>query len=51
MKYRTIIGTMFSLSWAIGVMSLALIAYVIQDWQYIQLFTTITTVLQIGLIW
>ena len=51
LKYRSKVGTVQILFWAVGVMLLALISFVIQDWKYIQLFITLTTFLQIGLIW
>jgi OCT family organic anion transporter-like MFS transporter 7 len=50
-QYRTAAGVTSSIFWSFGVMSLALISYLIQDWRYIQLFTTVTGLLQIGLIW
>ncbi|XP_028417308.1 uncharacterized protein LOC114541706 [Dendronephthya gigantea] len=49
-KYRTTAGVASSIFWSFGVMSLALISYLIQDWRYIQLFCTVTGLLQIGLI-
>ncbi|CAB4010695.1 organic cation transporter -like, partial [Paramuricea clavata] len=51
LKYRSKVGTVQVIFWAGGVMLTALIAFVIQDWKYIQLFITLTTLLQIGLIW
>ncbi|XP_028415937.1 organic cation transporter protein-like [Dendronephthya gigantea] len=51
LKYRSRVGTIQVIFWAVGVMSLALIAFLIQDWRYIQLFITLTTILQISLIW
>ena len=50
-QYRIAAGVTSSIFWSFGVMSLALISYLIQDWRYIQLFTTVTGLLQIGLIW
>ena len=51
LKYRSKVGTVQVLFWAVGVMLLALISFIIQDWKYIQLFITLTTLLQIGLLW
>ncbi|XP_046854931.1 solute carrier family 22 member 5-like isoform X2 [Xenia sp. Carnegie-2017] len=52
LKYRGHMGTIQVIFWAAGgVMVLPLIAYIFQDWKYIQLFITTTTLLQAGLIW
>lgn len=50
-QYRTAAGVSIGIFWSLGVMSLALITYLIQDWQYIQLFCTLAGLLQIGLLW
>lgn len=49
-QYRTLIGIVWSTFWPIGVMTLALISYLIQDWRYIQLFTTLWPLLHLGII-
>ncbi|XP_028407609.1 solute carrier family 22 member 15-like isoform X2 [Dendronephthya gigantea] len=51
LKYRSRVGTIQTTFWPVGVMFLALIAFLIQDWRYIQLFITLATILQISLIW
>ena len=50
-QYRTAVGVLVGVFWSIGVVTLSLMAYLIQDWKYIQLFSTVTCLLQIGLIW
>ena len=47
-EYRSSLAVVFSSFWPFGVMTLALVSYLIQDWRYIQLFTTLWPVLQLG---
>ncbi|XP_075904916.1 solute carrier family 22 member 7a [Nelusetta ayraudi] len=39
-KHRTFMGTIASLSWSLGIMVLALLAYLIRDWRYLTLAVT-----------
>ncbi len=47
-EYRSSLAVVFSSFWPLGVMTLALVSYLIQDWRYIQLFTTLWPLLQLG---
>ena len=49
-QYRSLVGIVFTSFWPVGVMSLALVSYLIQDWRYIQLLTTLWPLLQLGTI-
>ncbi|XP_046845862.1 organic cation transporter protein-like isoform X1 [Xenia sp. Carnegie-2017] len=50
-KYRTTFTLFNALFWGIGVMILALISFVLQDWRKIHLFTTACVLVQVPLIW
>ncbi|XP_046845860.1 organic cation transporter protein-like isoform X2 [Xenia sp. Carnegie-2017] len=50
-KYRTTFTIVNALFWGIGVMILALISFVLQDWRKIHLFTTACVLVQLPLIW
>lgn len=50
-EHRTVVGTVFEIFWGAGVMWLALVAWLIQDWRYIQLALTLPSVLTIVYIW
>lgn len=50
-KYRAYTAALFEASWALGVMALAGIAYLLKDWRYIQLAITLPTVLSLLYIW
>ncbi|XP_046845861.1 organic cation transporter protein-like isoform X3 [Xenia sp. Carnegie-2017] len=50
-KYRTTFTLVNALFWGIGVMILALISFVLQDWRNIHLFTTACVLVQLPLIW
>ena len=50
-KYRAITAALFETCWALGVMSLACIAYLLKHWRWIQLGITLPTVLSIIYIW
>ena len=39
-KHRTFTGTVMSLSWSVGNMFLALLAYFIRDWRHLTLAVT-----------
>ena len=47
-QYRSVAGVAFTSFWPIGVMSLALMSFLIQDWRYIQLLTTLLPFIQTG---
>jgi hypothetical protein len=49
-QYRSVSGIVYTSFWPVGVMSLALVSYVIKDWRYIQLFITMWPLLQLGVI-
>ena len=49
-QYRSLVGIVYASFWPVGVMLLALVSYLIQDWRYIQLLTTLFPLLQIGAI-
>jgi len=49
--YRTYAGTVLSLFWAAAWMFLALLAYLIRDWRYLQLTITLPGILSLPLIW
>ena len=49
-QYRSLVGMVYNSFWPIGVMLLSLVSYLIQDWRYIQLLTTLIPLLQIGTI-
>ncbi|XP_014668813.1 PREDICTED: organic cation transporter protein-like [Priapulus caudatus] len=50
-KYRTYVGTLYEPFWAVGVMWLALIAWLLKDWRWIQLALVLPTVLTISYYW
>ncbi|CAB4023822.1 organic cation transporter -like [Paramuricea clavata] len=50
-QYRTSFGIGQGVFWATGVMSLALVSYLIKEWHYIQLVSTTIFLFQIGLVW
>lgn len=50
-RYRTYAGAIVEVFWACGIMTLAGIAYFIQDWRLIQLAITIPSVLTITYFW
>ena len=50
-KYRAITAALFETCWALGVMTLALIAYLLKDWRWIQLGITVPTVFSLLYIW
>ena len=49
--YRTVAGTALELFWAAAWMFLALLAYLIRDWRYLQLAVTLPGILTLPLIW
>jgi len=49
--YRTFAGTVIEMFWVAAWMLLALLAYLIRDWKYLQLAITLLGVPTIPLIW
>lgn len=49
--YRGVAGAMLEVFWGIAVMLVAPIAYLIQNWRYIQLAISLPSILAIGYIW
>ena len=50
-KYRAYNSALFECAWAVGVMLLALIAWLGKSWRYIQLGMALTTALTVAYIW
>ncbi|CAB3998813.1 organic cation transporter -like [Paramuricea clavata] len=50
-QYRPSFGIGQGFFWVTGVMSLALVSYLIKDWHYIQLVSTTIFLFQIGFVW
>ncbi|KAM9792245.1 solute carrier family 22 member 7a [Neosynchiropus ocellatus] len=50
-RHRTFTGTVMSLSWSVGNMVLALLAYLIRDWRYLTLAVTAPCVISIATWW
>ncbi|XP_061626965.1 solute carrier family 22 member 7a [Phyllopteryx taeniolatus] len=50
-KHRTLTGTIISLSWSVGNMLLALLAYAIRDWRHLMLAVTAPCVLTLISCW
>ncbi|XP_063774830.1 solute carrier family 22 member 7-like [Pseudophryne corroboree] len=51
LAHRTFCGTISSLSWTVGYMMLALLAYLLRDWHWLLLATTLPCVLAIATWW
>ena len=49
--YRGVAGAMLEVFWGIAVMLVAPIAYLLQNWRYIQLAISLPSVLAIAYIW
>lgn len=50
-KHRTFTGTIMSLSWSVGTMILALLAYLIRDWRHLTLAATAPCIVGIVSCW
>lgn len=50
-EHRATAGTVFEVFWGLGVIWLALLSYLIQNWRYIQLAMVVPAVLTISYIW
>jgi OCT family organic cation transporter-like MFS transporter 4/5 len=50
-RYRGVAGAMLEVFWGIAVLMVAPIAYLIQNWRYIQLAISLPSILAIGYIW
>ena len=50
-QYSAIVGSVFEVFWGIGVMWLALIAYLLKNWQHIQLTIALSSVITVVYIW
>jgi hypothetical protein len=50
-KMRTFVGAGMELFWGVGVMYLALLAWLIRDWRYIQLAISLPSVLSVTYLW
>ena len=50
-QYRTFTSLSVGYFWAAGIMTLALLSFLIKDWHYIQLLSTTVCLYQIGLVW
>ncbi|KAK2155588.1 hypothetical protein LSH36_236g03011 [Paralvinella palmiformis] len=50
-KYSAIVGSVFEVFWGIGVMWLALIAYLLKNWQHIQLTVALSSIVTVFYIW
>lgn len=50
-EHRTAAATILEIFWGFGVISLAIVSYLIEDWRFIQLTYAVVNVFTLAFIW
>ena len=50
-KFRTIVATIMQISWALGLVLLAILSYFIHDWRILHLAVSVPTAVTVLYIW